>query len=487
MKKSQIPSLAIILITAALLRFPLVSQGFFAFTTDQGRDLLAVKDIVENLNLTLIGPTTGLPGIFYGPWWYYFLSPLFFISQGNVQTIAVIFAAIGVATIVLLYLLIKKVTSNIAVALFAAATAAMSGPFINSSSQIWSPSLVLPLMTAYVFSLHKILQKNPAPLWFLTLGASCALIADSGAAFGIMLTVATIVTGVFFKINFSGKNFSLFFLGIVLVLLPRIIFDLRNDFLITKSAINWITAPSIYQENLTLVQRMINRLDMFYLNFAQTFAQSSKLLATIPLAILIFSLAKAKVQLLANSLFKFLLTIVFLIFLGFTLFPDAVWDYYLAGLPIIFTFLLVFALAQIPAKNKIYLPIFIFVLLAVNFRPKILSPFSITWQGDGAVYRNQIRVIDDLKNELKGDYSLFIYSPSGTDYPFHYILGYYHKTGQIDLPEDGQRRMYLILRDDQTHSFMPTGWYGDKTRNKTKLQQRREYTGNIIVEKHERQ
>lgn len=487
MKKSQILALAIIFITAALLRFPLIAQGFFAFTTDQGRDLLAVKDMVENLNLTLIGPTTGLPGIFYGPWWYYFLSPLFFISQGNVQTIAIIFAAIGEATIVLLYFLIKKLTSNTAVSLFAAATAAISGPFITSSSLIWSPSLVLPLMTAYVFSLYKIFQKSPAPLWFLILGASCALIADSGAAFGIMLTVATIVTAVFFKTNFSGKNFSFFFLGIVLVLLPRIIFDLRNDFLITKSAINWITAPSIYQEKLTLVQRMINRLDMFYLNFAQTFAQSSKLAATVPLAILIFSLAKAKAQLLANSLFKFLLAIVFLIFLGFTLFPDAVWDYYLAGLPIIFTFLLVFALAQIPAKNKIYLPIFIFILLAVNFRTKIFSPFSITWQGDGAVYRNQIRVIDDLKNELKGNYSLYIYSPSGTDYPFHYILGYYHKTGQIDLPKDGQRRMYLLLRDDQTHSFMPTGWYGDKTRDKTKLQQRREYTGNIIVEKHERQ
>ena len=182
MKKTEIVILGFLLIVAALLRFPLASQGFFAFTYDQGRDLLAVQDIVENKNLTLIGPTTGLPGIFYGPWWYYFLAPIFFISQGNVQVIVLAFAAIGEFTIVLLYLLLKKITKNIPVALGITATAAMSGPLITASTQIWSPSLVLPIMLAYIFSLYKIAQ-IPRPTWFLLLGLSSGFIMDSGAAF----------------------------------------------------------------------------------------------------------------------------------------------------------------------------------------------------------------------------------------------------------------------------------------------------------------
>ena len=484
MKKTEIVILGFLLIVAALLRFPLASQGFFAFTYDQGRDLLAVQDIVENKNLTLIGPTTGLPGIFYGPWWYYFLAPIFFISQGNVQVIVLAFAAIGEFTIVLLYLFLKKITKNIPVALGITATAAMSGPLITASTQIWSPSLVLPIMLAYIFSLYKIAQ-IPRPTWFLLLGLSSGFIMDTGAAFGIALTVSTVVAAIIFRGNFFKKNFLFFFLGLFLVLLPRVIFDIRNDFLIAKSILNWIAAPNIYQEKLSILERAVNRLDLFYLDFSQTFSQSDKVRGVIPLAVFLLLFVTILKRLIKNSLFKFLLLVLFLIYLAFTLYPDAVWDYYLAGLPAIFIVLFVLAAAHLHNQHKFLVPTAGIILLAVNFHPKLLSPFSITWQGDGAIWRNQIKVIEDLKQELKGDYSLYVYSPAGIDYPFQYLLDYYHKKGRIDLPKDGQKIMYLIIRDDSTHSFMPTGWYGDKTRDKTRLLAKKEFTGNIIVEKHE--
>lgn len=483
MKKIEIIILAAVFIVAAALRFPLVSQGFFAFTYDQGRDLLAVADIVENKNPTLIGPTTGLPGIFYGPWWYYFLSPLFFVSQGNIETIAIIFAAIGMVTIILLYFLIKKITKNTYLALFAAATAAMSQPFLTSSSQIWSPSLVLPLMTAYLFSLYQIFQK-PKAVWFLILGLSCGALADSGAAFGAVLTAATILAAIGARSYFFKKDFLFFFLGLMLVLLPRIVFDMRNDFLITKSILSWIASPNIYQEKLSILERAVARLDLFYLNFAQTFAQSNKAKAIVPLAMLLLLVAADR-EIFKKPLFKFVILVMLLIYVGFVIYPDAVWDYYLAGLPAIFIVLFVLAAAHFQKQLRKAAAIAGFILIALNFHPKILSPFSITWQGDGAIWRNQTRVVEDLKEELKGQYSLHVYSPAGFDYPFWYIANYYHKRGLVDLPKEGQRRMYLVIRDDSTHSYLPSGWYGDKTKDKTKLLAKKEYVGNIIVERHE--
>lgn len=483
MKIQEIPALLLILIVAALLRFPLVAQGFFAFTYDQGRDLLKVREIVENLNLTLIGPTTGLPGIFYGPWWYYFLSPLMIFSQGNVQTIALIFATIGMVSILLLFFLIKKISKNTTVALILAATAAMSGPFIASSSQIWSPSLVLPLMMLYITSLYQILEKSKS-LWFFTLGLSCAAIADSGAAFGIMLTIATIVTAILFKRNFFKKDLVFFFLGIFLVLLPRIIFEIKNDFLMTREVINWIFSPAVFQEKLTLMERAITRLDLFFLNFAQTFSQSNKFTAVIPLLVIAIFLLILKRQIFKNQLFKFLTVVLLILYVCFTLFPDAVWDYYLVGLPIIYITLMALVLSHTPGKFKFLLPGIAMILLALNFRGKLLSPFSITWLGDGAIYRNQIKVLEDIKGELSGNYTLYVYSPAGIDYPFNYLLTYKNNRNQIDLPSDNQKTMFLIIRDDQSHSFMPTGWYGDKTRDHTKLISKKDYPGNIIVEKH---
>lgn len=221
MKKVEILALAVILIVAALLRFPLISQGFFAFTYDQGRDLLAVKDIVNNFNLTLIGPTTGLPGIFYGPWWYYFLSPIFAATSGDPLKITLVFALIGITSLVVLFLFIRKITGNTLVALGIIAIASMSQPFITSSSQIWSPSLVTPLMLIYLYSVYKIFQ-NPQPLWFLTLGLSSGFIADSGAAFGVVVVISTMVASIIFRKQFFQKGYVLLFVGLPVIFMSVI-------------------------------------------------------------------------------------------------------------------------------------------------------------------------------------------------------------------------------------------------------------------------
>lgn len=483
-KKVEIVILALILIGAGLLRFPLIAQGFFAFTYDQGRDLLEVAKIVNDFNLTLIGPTTGLPGIFYGPWWYYFLSPIFFISGGNPLAITLIISAIGEITIVLLYLLSKKITKNIPVSLGVAAIAAMSQPFITSSSQIWSPSLVLPLMLSYVFLLFKIFEKQK-PLLFLLLGLVCGLILDSGAAFGVVLTSSTIVGAVVFRKYFSLKNYFFLLSGLLVVLSPRIIFDLRHELLITKSILSWLTSPNIYQEKLSIGERFLNRLDIFWLQFAQTFTQSKKILSLIPLFVMVtFAFLRIK-ALLKIDLFRFLLIVVTLLYLLFSLYPDAVWDYYLVGLPLILITIAALILSSLPKKQTKLLILAILIILALNINPKITDPFSITWQGDGAIFRNQTAVLSKLAPQLSGDYSLYVYTPARYDYPFDYLIDYWARLGKLELPKENQRKFYLIIRDDSGHSYLSSGWYGDKVRDQDSLRLKEDFPGNIITELHE--
>lgn len=485
MKKIEIVILALILVVAGLLRFPLVLQGFFAFTYDQGRDLFAVSEIVNNFNLTLIGPTTGLPGVFYGPWWYYFLSPIFLITDGNPLAMTLVFAAIGEVTVILLYLLTKKITKSIPVSFTVATVAAMSQPFITSSSQLWSPSLVLPLIVAYVFFLFKIFQEAK-PWIFLLLGLTCGFVLDSGAAFGVVLTISTIFAGLFFRKSFLIKNYFFYFAGLLVVLSPRIIFDFRNDFLITKSLMMWISAPTIYQEKLSLLERFVNRLDIFWLGFAQTFTQSKKILSLMPLLILVVTALFRAKSLAKIPIFKFLLITSGFLYLLFWLYPDAVWDYYLVGLPLIFLVIAAIVLST-PRKQRILLQISALIIFVIpNINPKITSPFSITWQGDGAIFRNQTAVLDKLKGQLEGDYSLYVYTPARFDYPFDYLVSAYHKRGLIDLPKVGKKRFFLIIRDDGAHTYLSSGWYGDKVRDQDSLRSKEEFPGNIITELHER-
>ena len=48
-----------------------------------GRDMMAVKEIIYDHHLTLIGPYTSLAGVFQGPLWYYFLSIPTLIFHGD--------------------------------------------------------------------------------------------------------------------------------------------------------------------------------------------------------------------------------------------------------------------------------------------------------------------------------------------------------------------------------------------------------------------
>ena len=481
MKKAEIFLVAAVLLVASLLRLPLTAQGFFAFTYDQGRDLLAAKEIILDHNLTLIGPTTGLMGIFYGPWWYYFLASLFVISKDPV-VITFIFGIIGVVTVFLIYLLIKKITGNIFISIVSATVASTAQVFLTTASQIWSPSLVPPLIVVFIFSLYKIFQKSERK-WFYIMGLSSALIFDTEAAFGIMLIASTIIASFIFNKQFFNKKYVGYFLAMIIILSPRIVFELRHEFLMTNALFSHLGSNG--QNNEIFTEKLMSRLGQLQLVFAQTFSQSNKLLVLIPQIFAVSAIVLEWTKIKKNNLFRFLLLITPLTFLGFVIYPGPIWDYYLIGLPTLILTIFAMSAKYLYLRHPAVAVIFLLFILIINFDKKLLAPFSLNWQGDGAIYKNQKAVIEYLKSELKGDYSLHFYSPARFDYPFDYIIWMYHQNSQIDLPKENQKRLYLVIRDDQSHSYLPTGWYGDKVRDNTTLLDKRHYTGDIIVEKHQ--
>lgn len=483
MKKVEIFLLVILVVTASILRLPLVLQGFFAFTHDQGRDLLEVEKIIYQKDLRFIGPTTGLPGIFYGPWWYYILVPVFLISGGDPLGMTTVFSILGITTVIACYLLLKNLTKNILIAFAISLSVAMSQIFITYSSQIWSPVLVIPLMIIYIISVSKLLNKISIK-WFLMLGISSGLIFDSEVAFGLMLIGSTVLSIFLLRKKLLVKKALYFFLPIILLASPRIIFDLKNNFLISKSVISWLLHPAVYQQKLGLLERALARAQQFNHNFAQTFTQSNDTVSLVAIIFIVLIAYKVKSKLVKSSLFVFLSLVLFFTYLGFTLFPDAVWDYYLVGLPPLVLVILVLIFKQALSKFPKATVLALVVLNITNFNKQLFSPIALAWEGDGAVYKNQKNVLDYTKDYMQGDYSLYFYTPSRFDYPFDYLVSWYIKKGLIATPKENQKDLILIIRDDAPHLYLPTGWYGDKTKDKTNIIEKKKFPGDIILERH---
>jgi len=71
-----------IILFAFLLRVYRIND-LLGFYYDQGRDALVVWDLIHNGKFFLIGPTTGIAGIFRGPYYYYLITPFYLLGRGN--------------------------------------------------------------------------------------------------------------------------------------------------------------------------------------------------------------------------------------------------------------------------------------------------------------------------------------------------------------------------------------------------------------------
>ncbi len=488
--KLEILFIVILLIVNILLKVPAQAQGIFAFATDQGRDLLEVSKIIYDHKFTLIGPTTGLPGIFYGPWWYYFLSPILFVAGGDPQIVALFFSVISIITTLLLYFLIKSVTKNVFIALILTITASMSSNWFGPTS-IWNPSLVPFLAISYIYILKKVFQTNETIYYFL-LGLTLLLILDGETAFGISIIIFQLFGIILFRKEFLNKKLSFTILGALLILAPRIIFDLKHNFLISRSIAAYLENPVIHATKLTLTSRLMIRSNQIFSIISESLFRSHKLVAVIFILIVVFLflivLKKKKVfaTFKKDLIFHYLIFLFISILITFSIFKDNVWDYYLIGLPVIFMCILAKIFEYLFKVNPLK-PVTILLLsslLIFSFNKDILKFGKVTWQGDDATYKNPKAVIDYLVSQNPTNYSFYAYSSSIFDYPFDYLIYWYAKKGILESPKVNQKYMYLVIRDDSTHRYFKGGWYGDKTKDKTQVLDTKTFNGNIILEKH---
>ena len=484
----------VLIFLAALPRrliFPL--KGLFAFNYDQGRDFLAVSKMIYEKDLVLIGPTTGLQGIFYGPWWYYFLAPLIFLSGGDPQKVAVFFSFIGVLTIVFLYLLLRTLTKNNLLSALLATITAFSNLWMFGPTNIWSPSLTPIILIINVYAAYKIFT-SPQRLYFFLLGLSTFLIADTTASLNAISLIFLIALPIFFKKYFYKTNFIFAVLGSILILLPRILFEVKNNFLMTKSLISYLIEPRIYGERLNILSRLISRIDQMYQLFLQGFLDGNKLFGILFLSlllVLVIAILKRKqtfTKIKKDNFLMFLLFFLITILLYFTVYPDRIWDYYLIMIPTLFVILIakIFNYALDIKFLKLSVYFVLILMIIINFKKSYLPPYNVTWKGDGATYVNEKKVMDYISSQNPHNYSFFAYSPAIFDYPFDYLVWWYSKRGLIENPMKDQNNLILVIREVSTRKYLTSGWYGDKTRDNTKVLDKEEFPGNLLVEKHEK-
>lgn len=245
----------LIILIAFTLRVAGLSENLF-FGYEQGRDLLAVKDIIVNKNLTLLGPKTDAAGVFHGPLSYYLLIPSFLITGGNPFLITVSLILLHMLALVLLYKANLELFGK-KVAVFSVLLLSVSYSEVVYSRWLSNPNLIPALSIGLYYFLVKA-GKNS--MFLIPAAALFAVVFHLSLVSAGLLVPPILLALIIFKIKPTIKVFSLSALTALLILSSYPVFELRNDFLLTKGIQNLFAVKEGTALNIRSIEQFKNEI-----------------------------------------------------------------------------------------------------------------------------------------------------------------------------------------------------------------------------------
>lgn len=422
MKKNLNYLIFSILLIGVLLKLFLTSGGNFIFHMDVARDFIDVREMVVLKNLRLIGPTSAIAGLFSGPLWYYLLSIPFLISLGNPYAgviMMIIFWAIGG------YFLLKIVNRFGPLPTLFAGSIWIGSNYISlTTSYSFHPNMITFLTPVFIYCLEKYLKTKKLKYSILTFGLG-GLFFQFEMNFGIFIPFIVLMSLLLTKniLLFKSRGFWLGLLFFGLTFIPQILFDLKHQFIMSKSVLNYLNSnPSGQLGNLS--DRILTILKIYYDILLPTFL-NSKILTNLLLVLFTIVFVKEKEQLTV-----ILVSFIIVPFVGFILLPVNVNSWHLGGIvtgSIILASLILGKLNDFKTIRKAV--IFFIFFITIIYSIKNINEFTqarFKPNVDQSSYVNEVSAIDYVYQHAKGkNFKVYAYLPSVYDYPYQYLFWWY--------------------------------------------------------------
>jgi hypothetical protein len=261
------------------------TDQILGFYYDQGRDAMEVWELWHEGDLMLIGPTTGIAGIFRGPFYFYLIAPFYLISGGNPVLPAYFLAFVSILAILLAYYLGMKIHSRTA-GLLTAIIASFSFYMMVAGRWLSNPTPMLLLSMLLVWML---LLVNEGKKWAwiiiaLVSGLSLFHFGSSGEFFYFPALVLFFLwqlwknksrgIGDRFEKTMGWKVFLLSGLAFLLTASLLIIYDFKYEHLWSTNIRKFFFEEESFKTNFNTV--LLERMNYFYAVFTSKLFNSVK-------------------------------------------------------------------------------------------------------------------------------------------------------------------------------------------------------------------
>lgn len=429
---------------------------------------------------TLIGPTTGIMGIFHGVWWYYFLSIPYLLFNGNPSGFVFFIFFMSAAQVFLFYFYLKKKMGSVPSFIFLLLVT-NSSYFIFTSFFVTSSVLVMPFLLLLLYATYQFFdtqKKRYQFLIFLSLG----FIFEAELSFGVFIIPSYLLTIIATKQIvkfFSKKSYILYsFVALILPILPRIFFEMRHNFIQTRTALTFFLKPHFFIQK-SFDSIFFDRVNLFF-NYYKSLVFDNSLFAMIFLFITVlgffYGFKKLK-HLHKKYLFFVTLFTIFLFLISF-LYKDNFWAHYYEGFPLFYLVIIsisFYAASQSRVKMIKYIPIVVMGIFLVMTGYKMYKALMNTTQTANIDLRAHINVLNYLYAQNKNQpFCVRIYTPPVIPYTYNYLFNYYQRVKKypaVSTEYVNHKCWYIVEQEQDSDGYKAriTQWRSENISSKARL------------------
>lgn len=483
--------LGIILILAFVVRVYNIDR-LLGFYFDQGRDALVVWDLWHKGKLFLIGPTTGLAGIFRGPYYYYLTAPFYLIGKGNPLFPSVFLIFTSVIAVAFIYYLGVKIQGRVT-GIIAAILASFSYYIVWASRWLSNPAPMLLFSMILVWAMLKVSEgkKWGWPVIALISGLSLFSFGSAGELFYFPAILIFLILQ--WKNRPDKKNLILSTALFTLTFLPLVLFDIKHDGILRTNMVNTFVGEKSF--TLPFGSLFKSRNKSYFDIFTTKLFHSRGKREIVALWGLGLSFVLFLPSLLKNKKTKIILILLISPLVGLYFYQGnymVLYDYYMTGYYLIFILLAAVVLGKIWSHKLGMLLVACFMylfivnnydVLHVKLNDKSNSPGSIALV-------NQLESVDWIFDSAKGEiFNVDVYVPPVIPYSYDYLL-LWQGTKRCGenlcglTTKENVKRIYTLYEKDFDHPERLQAWM-DRQDGIGKAVEETSF-GGIVVQKRER-
>lgn len=429
--------------------------GRIAFWYDPARDFLLALQNLEKP--TFIGQPSGLPGLFYGPYWIWTISLWTLVSK---DPRIVSFLLLTIPYFTIFPIILYQISRKWGIFIFLSIWFLFIFNFGSYASQIWNVHYAaFFLLLVFYFLINPNDKKYKNNIDFLFLGISTGLVANFHLSFGIPLVVGIFISillthfleyrkNILKHLVLQFKKLALYFMGILFSFAPFTLFEIRHDFIQTRTFLTAVTDSIIYNTASVGQTGMTDNdiIKSFLSKFTDFLSVPSEYIKYIFIliffsAIIVPLLIKTKLYISDRRLIIGLITVSVVMLTSFIQNENPTWGYYFIGVEIFFMLFIGMFMSKMSYGK--FLLIFFIGFSLINHQAdlrKIFSPNNFTNSDLGT----RTYIVKSIFNDAESNFQYAAYSSAIYTYEYDYLFKWQDENNEKNI-DTNSKLVYIII------------------------------------------